>query len=191
MDNQDITKGAAKANLGKPRLELKPPEYWISVAEYLKDKSLLSVRISLWYYYDFQLISILDENIPFDSQPSWELGADKYSDHNYLLSGGLRYGAIVGALLRHANKFDDNLGLWIPRDLNELNTEYNGKKEVLYPHGCAVQWCVEVLNQYVALNKIKCNIGIDDRPKIVVPNNFDIKYKIDKKQLTVKKTCVI
>lgn len=156
--NQDMNQGAVKFNIGKPRLELKPPRYWEQVG------SELSFDMSLWFFYgthERELISIDDQRIPYDSTQAWTLGAIKYADHNWLKGDGLPFSAIVGAFHRHVNRFDTEKQLWVPRDLNDINHEYGSTGSLLaeYPHGCAAQWAVEALNEYTAL---RCGVGIND-----------------------------
>jgi hypothetical protein len=133
-----------KFDAGKPSLELLPPSYWAMVG------SELSQQLAAWYFYggDFP------KNFGYDATIVLDFGAKKYSAHNW--HKGMRWGRLVGAFHRHANRFDEELKLWVPRDLDEKDEESG------LPHGQHAECCRLFLNEYYEAFNSGIDIGEND-----------------------------
>lgn len=139
---QQMEKSAGKKyDAGKPRLELLPPSYWCRVAELnfeffenQRPSKSPSLQIANWYFYKQEF----PKNFGYDAVPILEFGAVKYKAHNWFK--GMRWGRLVGAFHRHCNKLKN--GLWVPRDLNELDEESG------LPHGQHAECCRVFLQEY-------------------------------------------
>ena len=132
MDNKEQKEESLgkKYDKNKPSLELLPPSYWIVSGH------TLSYEVSNWYFYR----KSLPITTRFDAVPILEYGVRKYGLHNW--HRGMRWGRIVGAFHRHCNYYNENLGLWVKRDLGELDEETNA------PHGQHAQCCLLFLREY-------------------------------------------
>lgn len=128
MTEQENSLGK-KFDAGKPPIEMLPPSYW----EWYE--SWPSQLLALWYFYQNSFPHYLE----FDAVPVLEHGRIKYGRHNW--TKGMRWGRLVGAFHRHTN-FLSSSGLWLPRDLNEVDEESG------LPHGAHAQCCLIFLREY-------------------------------------------
>jgi hypothetical protein len=119
-----------KYDSGKPALELLSPAYWSYV------ESSYSQNMASWYFYrgSFPIFN------GYDPVPILEFGRDKYNAHNW--HQGMTWGRLVGAYHRHNNYFNEREGLWLPRDLSELDEESG------LEHGRHASCCWLFLREY-------------------------------------------
>jgi hypothetical protein len=140
-----------KFDFGKPGLEMLPPSYWKHVAKESNHQNG-SIQVANWYFHNGDLFL---KPLGWDPLPVLEYGAKKYDRHNWMK--GMRWGRLVGAFHRHYNKL--NAGLWVPRDLSEIDDESG------LPHGCHAECCRLFLEEYYsALVIYNRTIGENDCP---------------------------